>query len=71
MNIHQDLTNLTQDKQIKNAVIDLLHHNEDVTHAALSKATGLNLVEVQHYSDAIQTMLTKLKKVHLTPNFKP
>lgn len=59
-----------EEKQIKNAVIDLLHNNDDVTHDAISKATGISMASIQRHNASIQSMLAKLKKVHTSPNFK-
>jgi uncharacterized protein YerC len=59
-----------EEKQIKNAVIDLLHNNDDVTHEAISKATGISMASIQKYHASIESMLAKLKKVHTSPNFK-
>ena len=61
---------LLEEKQIKNAVIDLLHKNEEVTNDTLSKTTGLSTSSIKKHSEAINTMLSKLKKVYTTPNFK-
>lgn len=60
-----------EEKQIKNAVIDLLHYNEEVTHEAIAKATGISVVNIQKHSASIESMLAKLKKIHTSPNFKP
>ncbi len=59
-----------EEKQIKNAVIDLLHNNDEVTHDAIARATGMSLASIQGHSASIQSMLAKLKKSHTTPNFK-
>ena len=59
-----------EEKQIKNAVIDLLHNNEKVTHDAISKATGISALSIKKQSESINSMLTKLKKIHTSPNFK-
>ena len=61
---------IQEEKQIKNAVIDLLHNNNDVTHDAISKATGISMASIQKHNASIQSMLSKLKKVHTSPNFK-
>ncbi|MFC2074392.1 hypothetical protein ACFLR3_03980 [Campylobacterota bacterium] len=58
-----------EEKQIKNAVIDLLHNNQEVTNTAISEATGLSLLSLEKHTDAINTMLSKLKKVYTSPNF--
>lgn len=60
-----------EEKQIKNAVIDLLHYNEEVTHEAIAKVTGITVVSIQKHSASIESMLAKLKKIHTSPNFKP
>jgi len=59
-----------EEKQIKIAVIDLLHNNKEVTYDAISKATGMSTFSVKKHSESIKSMLTKLKKVHDSPNFK-
>ena len=59
-----------EEKLIKNAVIDLLHNNEKATHDAISKATGINALSINKHSQAIESMLTKLKKTHTSPNIK-
>lgn len=59
-----------EEKQIKNAVIDLLHNNDEVTHDAIAWATGMSLASIQGHSASIKSMLAKLKKSHTTPNFK-
>lgn len=66
----QDQSKATQEEQIKHAIIDLLHNNESVTHNSLSKATGLSIFEVEQHHTAIDSMLSKLKKVLTSPNFK-
>ena len=65
-----DLDQASEEKKIKNAVIDLLHNNEDVSHEAISKLTGLSLSIINKHSDPIHSMLVKLKKVHTSPNIK-
>ncbi len=60
---NKDSNEVLEEKQIKNAVIDLLHNNEEVTDAALSKATGLSPLDIEKHSEAIKAMLTKLKKI--------
>jgi len=69
MNSNKNQNEVSQ--QIKNAVIDLLHENEEVTHEAIARVTGLSLTEIEKHRTSIQAMLTKLKKAHITPNFKP
>lgn len=59
-----------EEKQIKNAVIDLLHYNEAVTHEAIAKTTGLSIANIRKHSTSIESMLAKLKKIHTSPNFK-
>jgi hypothetical protein len=59
-----------EEKQIKNAVIDLLHYNEKVTHEAISKATGISVLNIDKHSQSIQSMLAKLKKIYNSPNLK-
>lgn len=59
-----------EEKQIKNAVIDLLHCNESVTHETIAKATGISLASIRKHSASIASMLAKLKKIHTSPNFK-
>jgi len=61
--IKKDSNEIVEEKQIKNAVIDLLHNNEEVTDTALSKATGLSLSSIEKHSEAIKAMLCKLKKI--------
>jgi len=61
---------VAEEKKIKNAVIDLLHNNEEATHEAISKATGISLFRTQKHSKSIESMLSKLKKTHAGPNFK-
>ena len=68
--IHKEPNEALEEKQIKNAVIDLLHNNEKVTHDAISKATGISLLSIEKHSKSIESMLTKLKKVYTSPNFK-
>ena len=69
-NSNQDIDKLSQEKLIKHAIIDLLHHNKDVTHSSLSKETGLSLSEVEKHHDSIKSMLGKLKKIQTSPHFK-
>jgi len=59
----QHSNEVLEEKQIKNAVIDLLHNNEEVTDTALSKATGLSQSSIEKHSEAIKSMLCKLKKI--------
>jgi len=66
----KDSNEVLEEKQIKNAVIDLLHKNEEVTDDALVKLTGLSTSSIKKHHEAINTMLNKLKKVYTTPNFK-
>lgn len=58
----------SEEKKIKNAVIDLLHNNEEVTDETISKATGLSISSIKKHSKSIHAMLAKLKKVHTSPN---
>ena len=64
------LDQASEEKKIKNAVIDLLYNSQDVSHEAISKATGLSTSSIKKHSDSIDSMLSKLKKVHTSPNFK-
>lgn len=61
---------VSEKKKIKNAIIDLLHNNEEATHEAISKATGLSASIIKKHSESIHSMLAKLKKVHTSPNLK-
>ena len=56
---------LSEEKQIKNAVIDLLHSGEEVTNATIAKSTGLSISTIDKHSESIKAMLNKLKKVRL------
>jgi len=61
--IKKDSNEVLEEKQIKNAVIDLLHNNEEVTGTTLSKATGLSPSSIEKHSEAIRAMLSRLKKI--------
>jgi hypothetical protein len=63
--IKKDPNELSEEKQIKNAIIDLLHNNEEVTDTAISKATGIATSRLEKHSHSIRSMLSKLKKVRL------
>jgi len=63
--IKKDPNELSEEKQIKNAIIDLLHNNEEVTHTAISKATGIATLRLENHRESIRSMLSKLKKVRL------
>ena len=56
-----------QMQQIKHAIIDLLHDGKEVTHEILTQTTGLSLERIEHYSEDIASMLSKLKKMR-TPH---
>jgi len=58
---------LEEEKQIKNAVIDLLHHGKEVNDTSLSESTGISIERLKQHHDSIQTMLNRLKKMR-TPN---
>jgi len=61
--IQKESNEVLEEKQIKNAVIDLLHNGEEVTDTALSEATGLSTLRIKKHSESIKSMLSKLKKV--------
>ncbi len=63
--IKTDPNEVSQEKQIKNAVIDLLHNDEEVTESAISEATGISISRLEKHSESIKSMLGKLKKVRL------
>lgn len=62
--------NEAEAKLIKNAIIDLLHFNKEVSDEALVEATGLELSIIRQYHPTIETMLDKLKKARASVNFK-
>lgn len=59
-----------EETKIKHAVIDLLHYNKELTHEAISEATGISVENIKKHNESIKSMLAKLKKIHNTPNFK-
>lgn len=63
--IKTDPNEVSQEKQIKNAVIDLLHNDEEVTESAISEATGISISRLEKHSESIKSMLGKLKKARL------
>ncbi len=65
--IKKDPIEVSEEKQIRNAIIDLLHNNEEVTDAAISKAIGISTMRLEKHSESIKAMLSKLKKVR-TPS---
>ncbi len=54
---------VSEEKQIKNAIIDLLHNGEEATLDAISEATGLTQSSLEKHSESINSMLGKLKKM--------
>jgi len=70
MNIKNEEDKALEDKQIKNAVIDLLHNNEEVTYEAISKASDISPTRIERHNESIEAMLSKLKKVYISPQFK-
>lgn len=52
----------SEESLIRNAVIDLLHYDQEVTYETISEATGISRSNLQHHHDAIRSMLIRLKK---------
>jgi hypothetical protein len=44
----------------KNAVIDLLQHNREVTDTPISKGTDISILRLEKHNEPIKSMLNKL-----------
>jgi hypothetical protein len=44
----------------KNAVIDLLQHNREVTDTPISKGTDISILRLEKHNEPINSMLNKL-----------
>ncbi len=65
------MNNLDQEaKQIKNAIIDLLHFNEAVSLETIAEKSGLKLTRVKEHRRSIDAMLDKLKRLRTEVTFK-